>query len=65
MMEQIPSPSLLKPQSLSSISERPMSLAYEIVGAVFALLNLMSAYGKLARTEQFVDILPTVGVAAR
>jgi hypothetical protein len=42
-----------------------MSLAYEIVGAVFALLNLMSAYGKLARTEQFVDILPTVGVAAR
>jgi len=42
-----------------------MSLAYEIVGAVFALLNLMSAYGKLARTEQFVDIMPTIGVPLR
>jgi len=42
-----------------------MSLAYEIVGVVFALLNLMSAYGKLARTEQFVDIMPTIGVPLR
>jgi hypothetical protein len=64
-MEQIPSLSRLNPQSLSSISERPMSLAYEIVGVVFALLNLMSAYGKLARTEQFVDIMPTIGVPLR
>src|SRR5258708_17828768 len=35
--EQIPSSSRLNPQSLSSSSERPMSLAYEILGAVFAL----------------------------
>jgi hypothetical protein len=42
-----------------------MSLAYEVVGTVFALLNLMSAYGKLARTEQFVDIMPTIGVPLR
>lgn len=42
-----------------------MSPAYEIVAAVFALLNLMSAYGKLARAEQFVDIMPTIGVPLR
>jgi len=42
-----------------------MSLAYEIVGAVFALLNLMSAYGKLAAQSNSSTSCPLSGAIAR
>jgi hypothetical protein len=39
-----------------------MSLAYDIAGALLALMVLMSAYAKLTRNQQLVDGLTGLGV---
>jgi uncharacterized membrane protein YphA (DoxX/SURF4 family) len=42
-----------------------MSLAYEVVGAVFALLLVLSAYAKLARLPRLVEAMTDLGVPPR